>query len=104
MIVDATTGHKVLSFIDINSTYNQIRLNEVDQEKTFIITDRGLCYYKVMPFGLQYAGATYQRLVNKMFKHQIWRNMELYMDDLLIKRMEFSYHVKDLREAFKILR
>ena len=49
---------------------------------------RGLYCYKVMPFGLKNAGTTYQRLVNKMFSKQIGRNMEVYMDDMLVKSKE----------------
>ena len=57
-------------------------MDEEDQEKTAFITSQGFYYYKVMPFGLKKAGATYQRLVNKMFNKQIDRNMEAYVDDL----------------------
>ena len=60
-LVDSTTGHKLLSFMDTFSSYNQIMMDEEDQEKTAFITSPGLYYYKVMPFGLKNAGATYQR-------------------------------------------
>ena len=66
-LVDSTAGHKLLTFMDAFSGYNQIRMAEEDQEKTSFITSQGLHCYKVMPFGLKNAGATYQRLVNKMF-------------------------------------
>lgn len=58
----------------------------------------------MMPFGLMNAGATNQILVNKMFKNQIRRNTEVYVNDLLVKSMEFAQHVEDLREAFQDLR
>jgi hypothetical protein len=67
LLVDSTSGHELLSFMDGFSGYNQIHMHEVDQEKTSFITDRGLYCYKMMPFGLKNAKATYQRLVNKMF-------------------------------------
>jgi hypothetical protein len=57
--------------MDAFSGYNQIHMDETDQEKTSFITDRGLYCYKMMPFGLKMAGATYQRLVNKMFRSEI---------------------------------
>lgn len=57
-----------------------------------------------MPFGLKNTRATYQKLVNKMFKNQIGRNTEVYIDDLLVKSMELNQHIKDLREAFDVLR
>ena len=66
-LVDFTTGHKLLTFMDAFSGYNQIKMAEEDQEKTTFITSQWLYCYKVMPFGLKNAGATYQRLVNKMF-------------------------------------
>jgi hypothetical protein len=67
LLVDSTSGYELLTFMDAFSGYNQIHMDEVDQEKTSFITDRGLYCYKMMPFGLKNAGATYQRLVNKMF-------------------------------------
>ena len=58
-LVDSTTGHKLLTFMDAFSEYNQIRMAEEDQEKTAFITSQGLYCYKVMPFRLKNAGATY---------------------------------------------
>ena len=66
-LVDSTAGHKLLSFMDAFSGYNQIRMDEADQEKMSFVTSQGLFYYELMPFGLKNAGATYQRLVNHMF-------------------------------------
>ena len=59
-LVDSITGHQLLSFMDMFSGYNQIKMYEVDQEITSFITSQGLFCYKVMPFGLKYARATYQ--------------------------------------------
>ncbi|KAK0587999.1 hypothetical protein LWI29_032483 [Acer saccharum] len=56
-----------------------------------------------MPFGLKNAGATYQRLVNKMFARQIGRNMEVYVDDMLTKSITADRHTDDLRETFNVL-
>ena len=67
-LVDSTSGYELLSFIDAFSGYNQILIHPEDQEKTSFITDRGLYCYKVTPFGLKNVGATYQRLMNKMFQ------------------------------------
>ena len=60
-------------------------MEEVDQEKTSFVTSQGLFCYKVMPFGLKNARATYQRLMNKIFVHQIGRNVQVYVDDMLVK-------------------
>ena len=57
-----------------------------------------------MPFGLKNARATYQRLVNKMFNKQISINMEVYVDDMLVKSKEERVHLDDLRETFATLK
>lgn len=71
-MVDATSGHELLTFLDAYSGYNQILMHPEDQEKTVFMTDKGIYCYKVLPFGLKNAGSTYQRLV-----------MEVYIDDIL---------------------
>ena len=67
VLVDSTAQHQLLSFMDAFSSYNQIRMHEDDQEKTSFVTSQGLFCYKLMPFSLKNAGATYQRLMNKLF-------------------------------------
>jgi len=59
-LVDSTAGHQLLSFMDVFSRYNQIKMDEANQKKTSFVTSQGLFCYKVMPFGLKNAGATYQ--------------------------------------------
>ncbi|KAL5548489.1 hypothetical protein UlMin_003720 [Ulmus minor] len=103
-LVDATAGHELLSFMDAYSSYNQIRIHQPDQEHTAFLTDQGLYCYKVMPFGLKNTGATYQRLVNKMFKQQIGKTMEVYVDDMLVKSLKADEHINNLRESFEVLR
>ena len=103
-LVDSTTGHKLLSFMDAFSGYNQIRMDGVDQEKTSFVISQGLFCYEVMPFGLKNAGATYQRLVNHMFRPQIERNVEVYVDDILVKSLNEEEHLDDLQEIFDTLR
>jgi nucleotidyltransferase/DNA polymerase involved in DNA repair len=58
----------------------------------------------MMPFGLKNAGATYQLLMNQMFQNQIGRNVEVYVDDLLVKIILATKHIEDLRETFLTLR
>ena len=79
-------------------------MDKEDQEKTAFITSQGLYCYMVMPFGLKNAGATYQRLVNRMFNKQIGRNMEVYIDDMLVKSKEELAHLDDLKETFTSLK
>ena len=90
--------------MDAFSGYNQIRMDEVDQEKTSFVTSQGLFCYKVMPFGLKNAGAIYQRLVNHMFRPQIGQNVEFYVDDMLVKSLDEGKHLDDLQKTFNTLR
>ncbi|KAK0593866.1 hypothetical protein LWI29_007560 [Acer saccharum] len=94
-LVDATAGHETLSFMDAYSGYNQIKMHKPDEEDS-VHHRQGLYCYTVMPFGLKNAGATYQRLVNKMFARQIGRNMEVYVDDMLTKSITADRHTDDL--------
>ena len=103
-LVDSTMGHRLLSFMDTFSEYNQIRMDQTNQEKTSFVTSQGLFYYKVMPFDLKNAGATYQRLVNHVFHPQIGRNVEVYVDDMLVKSQDKGEHLNDLQETFDTLR
>ena len=103
LIVDATAGHELLSFMDAFSGYNQISMDPNDQEKASFVTAQGTYCYRVMPFGLKNAGATYQRLVNRMFQKQIGTTMEVYIDDMLVKSTTAELHIAHLSEAFQIL-
>ena len=103
-LMDSTAGHKLPTFMDAFSGYNPIKMDEENQEKTAFITSQGLYCYKVIPFGLKNAGATYQRLVNKMFNKQIGRNMEVYVDDMLVKSKEELAHLDHLKETFTTLK
>ena len=103
-LVDSTARHELLSFMDTFSGYNQIKVNEDDQERTSFVTSQGLFCYKVMPFGLKNAGATYQRLMNKMFAHQIGRNVQVYVDDILVKSIRENDHLNDLQDTFDTFR
>ena len=104
LIVDATASHELLSFMDAFSGYNQISMDPDDQEKTSFVTGQGTYYYRVMPFGLKNAKATYQRLVNRMFQKQIGASMEVYIDDMLVRSTTAELHIAHLFEAFHILR
>ena len=78
-------------------------MEEADQENTSFVTSQGLFCYKVMSFGLKNAGVTYQRLMNKMFAHQIGRNVQVYVDDILVKSLREDDHLSDLQETFDTL-
>jgi hypothetical protein len=99
-IIDSTTGCECLSFLDAYSGYNQIRLKVKDEDKTVFITPHGVYCYKTMPFGLKNTGATYQWCMQECLKEQIGRNIEVYVDDIVIKSMKADSLLDDLRETF----
>ncbi|GFY95356.1 hypothetical protein Acr_10g0007410 [Actinidia rufa] len=103
LIVDTTFKHELLNFMDAFSGYHQIKMNPPDIEKTSFITERGLYCYKVMPFELKNARATYQRLVNRMYEEMIGKIMEVYIDDMLVKSLKADDHVANLKKTFDIL-
>ena len=104
LIVDATAGQELLSFMDAFSGYNQISMDPDDQEKTSFVTGQWTYCYHVMPFRMKNAGATYQRLVNRMFQKQIGSSMEVYIDDMLVKSTTAELHIAHMVEAFLILK
>ena len=103
-LVDGSFGQEMMSFLDAYSGYNQIQMNRSDIPKTAFTTDTTNYCYKVMPFGLKNVGATYQRLMDKVFKEQIGKNMEVYVDDMIVKSCEVQRHVEDLEEVFARIR
>ncbi|XP_072065252.1 uncharacterized protein [Arachis hypogaea] len=104
MPVDNASGFEKLSFMDAYSGYNQIQMHPTDQNKIAFITEYGNYCYKVMPFGLKNAGATYQRLMDKIFAKQIGRNIEVYVDDMVAKTKIGNNPLDDLTEIFRQLR
>ncbi|KAK1669994.1 hypothetical protein QYE76_058153 [Lolium multiflorum] len=99
-IVDSTAGCDRLSFLDAYSGYNQIKLKKEDQELTAFITPHGVFCYNVMTFGLKNAGATYQRCMQACLAEQIGRNIEVYIDDIVVKTKHAATLIDDLRETF----
>ena len=103
-LVDATVGHPWMSFLDAFQGYHQIPLALSDQEKTTFVTPTGNYHYKVMPFDLKNAGATYKRIMTKMFEPQLGKNIKIYIDNIVVKSKLESEHINDLGNIFEILR
>ncbi|KAL0446142.1 UNVERIFIED_CONTAM: Pro-Pol polyprotein [Sesamum latifolium] len=102
-LVDSTSECELLSMMDASQGYHQIMLAPEDHKRvSFITLDDTFCYVAI-PFRLKNAGATYQKLVDKIFRPQLGRNVEIYVDDMLGKSKEARNHV-DLEETFAILR
>ena len=103
-VVDSTAGYKLLSFLDYYSSYQQISLKEEDQIKTSFITPFGAYCYTTMSFGLKNVGATYQRAIQMCLDQQIGRNIEAYIDDVVVKSKTSDELIADLEETFANLK
>ena len=103
-LVDAIVGHPRMSFLDAFQGYHQIPLALEDQEKTAFVTPTGNYHYKVMLFGLKNVGSTYQRMMTRMFEPQLGKNIEIYVDDMVVKSKVVSEHLGDLDDIFDVLR
>ncbi|XP_061338845.1 uncharacterized protein LOC133285605 [Gastrolobium bilobum] len=103
-LVDNASGFQMLSFMDAYSGYNQIPLLEEDQDKTTFITQNANYCYTMMPFGLKNAGATYQRMMNEVFRDLIGNCIEVYIDDMIAKSKTADQHLADLQGVFQRLR
>lgn len=101
--VDGASQYQVLSFMDAYLGYNQIRMNPSDAPKTTFMTNGANYYYEIMPFGLRNAGATYQRLMDKILAEHLGRNMEAYVDEMVVKSRTEDEHLKDLQQLFDTL-
>ena len=100
MLVDNSADYKILSFMDAYSGYNQIPMAMSDKHCTTFMTSSRNYYYNVMPFGLKNAGATYQRMMNRVFCDEIGDMLEVYMDDKIIKSRANNDHVAHLKKVF----
>nr|ABA91954.2 retrotransposon protein, putative, unclassified [Oryza sativa Japonica Group] len=103
-IVDSTAGCDLLCFLDAYSGYHQIRMAREDEEKTAFITPIGTYCYTTMPFGLKNAGPTFQRTTRISLGNQLGRNVEAYVDDLVVKTRNQEMLLSDLAETFESLR
>ena len=102
--MDATVSHPRMSFLDAFQRYHQIPLALGDQEMIAFITLIGNYHYKMMPFSLKNAWSIYQRIMTRMFEPQLGKNIEVYIDDMVVKSKVVSEYVGDLGDIFEILR
>ena len=92
-----------MSFLDAFQGYHQIPLTLDDQEKMAFVTPIENYHYKVMLFSLKNAGSTYQRMMMRMFESLLGKNIEIYIDDMVVKSKMVSEHLGDLRAIFEVL-
>ncbi|GJV20773.1 reverse transcriptase domain-containing protein [Tanacetum coccineum] len=101
--VESLCGYPFKCFLDAYKGYHQIQMAKQDEEKTAFHTSHGVYCYTKMPFGLKNDGATYQRLVDKAFDRQIGQNLEIYVDDLVIKSHTETELLRDIEETFRYM-
>ncbi|GJT56486.1 reverse transcriptase domain-containing protein [Tanacetum coccineum] len=102
--IEAVMGFPLKCFLDAYKGYHQVQMADKDEEKTAFYTDQGTYFYTKMPFGLKNAGATYQRLVDEAFQSQIGKNVEVYVDDMVVKSRTEREMLADISETFDNLR
>ncbi|GKU94989.1 hypothetical protein SLEP1_g8407 [Rubroshorea leprosula] len=103
-LVEAASGNERLSLLDAYSGYHQVPMALEDEEKTSFYAGDEIYCYVMMPFGLKNVGATYQKMVTIMFQTHIGRNLEVYVDNLVVKSWKAKDHLANLDETFSNLR
>ena len=101
LLVNSTASHSMLSFMNGFLRYNQILMAQKDMEKTTFITEWGTYCYRVMPFGLKNIRATYQRAATTLFHDMLHRNVEVYVDDMIMKSQGQADHLAALERFFE---
>ncbi|GKV12323.1 hypothetical protein SLEP1_g23482 [Rubroshorea leprosula] len=103
-LVESASGNERLSLLDAYSRYHQVHMAPEDEVKTSFYAGNEIYCYVMMPFGLKNTGATYQKMVTIVFRAQIGRNLEVYVDDIVVKSLKAEDHLTDLAETFNNLR
>jgi hypothetical protein len=104
VLVDNVVRNSTYSFMDSFSGYNQVKIALEDKEKTTFVTPWGILYYKVMPFRLKNAGAIYYRAIVTLLHDMMHKEIEVYVDDMILKSKKGESHVQVLRKLFERLR
>ncbi|KAJ9512274.1 hypothetical protein QJQ45_012943 [Haematococcus lacustris] len=103
-LFDKLAGKRVFSSLDLQSGYHQIRITEEDVPKTAFLTPMGQFQFKVLCFGLTNAPATFQRMMNNVFKPLINECVLVYIDDILVMGNTPEEHVQHLRQVLQLMR
>ena len=101
LLVNSAARNSIFSFMDGYSGYNQIRMATKDAKKTAFRTPIGNFYYTVIPFGLKNATATYQRTMTAIFYDMMHKEMEDYVDDIMVKSKTLARHFQVLEQVFE---
>jgi hypothetical protein len=103
-VVDSAAGSVLLCFLDCYSGYHQIALHPDDEDKTTLLMPHGIYCYKVITIGFKNARATYQKAIQKCLASQIGKNVEAYVDNVIVKTTKEDHLIADLTETFPNLR
>ncbi|GKV41996.1 hypothetical protein SLEP1_g49458 [Rubroshorea leprosula] len=103
-LVEAASGNERLSLLDAYYGYHLVPMAPEDEEKTSFYAGDEIYYYVMMPFGLKNVSATYQKMVTIVFRAQLGRNLEIYVDDIVVKSLKAEDHLTDLEETFNNLK
>jgi len=101
VLVDNTAGSALMSFMDSSSGYNQIKIAPKNMTKTTFTIEWGIYCYIVMLFGLKNAGATYQRIATALLHYMMHNEVEVYIDDMIMKSKDKRGHITNLRKFFE---
>lgn len=103
-LIDGSLGYCKLSFMDAYLGYNQIKIGPFDTPKTTFMSNHGKYYYNVMSFNLKNAGSTYHWLMKVVFSHQIGWNLEVYINDMIVKTTEGYNHAVNLEDVLQLVK
>lgn len=101
--VESVVGHEILSFLNLYKDYHQVLMDLSDAAKTNLITNLRVYTHKKMPFGLKNVGATYQSLMDHVFRGQIRRNLKVYVNDIVTKSKTSKDFPHDLLETLQTI-
>ena len=102
-LVDSAASSAMYSFMDDFSGYNQIMMAVIDKLKMSFTTEWGIYCYTIMPFRLKNVGATYQRIATTLLHGMIHKEIEVYVDDMVVRSETFEEHYRDIEKFMERL-